>query len=71
LIDEKIMRQEDIKSSDDFIFDKLKKRCEELIKKYPEKRKLFTDYIQKQIRENDVLENKVTCSAMVIRRKFL
>jgi ubiquinone/menaquinone biosynthesis C-methylase UbiE len=68
LIEEVIIGKDDIKDSDDYIFDNLKKRCFELTAMYPEKKKLFMDYIQKQEEENDVLENKVICSTMVIKR---
>ena len=53
----------------DYIFDNLKQRCNELIYKYPDKEKLFENYIKKQQIENDVLENKVICSTMVIKKK--
>jgi hypothetical protein len=46
-----------------------KKRCNELIDKYPDKKYLFVYYIQKQIAENDVLENKVICGTLVISKK--
>jgi SAM-dependent methyltransferase len=68
LAEEEIIGKDDIKDSDDYIFDNLKKRCFELIEKYPEKKKLFTDYIDKQEEENDILENKVICSTMVIKK---
>lgn len=70
LVENEIMAREDIKDSDDFIFDNLKKRCFELIDKYPEKQNLFLDYIKKQEIENDVLENKVIGTTMVIKKKF-
>ena len=68
LIEEVIIGKDDIKDSDDYIFDNLGKRCFELIERYPEKKNLFLDYIEKQEEENDVLENKVICSTMVIKR---
>jgi ubiquinone/menaquinone biosynthesis C-methylase UbiE len=68
LIEEVIIGKDDIKDSDDYIFDNLKKRCFELIDRYPEKKKLFIEYLEKQEEENDVLENKVICSTMVIKR---
>lgn len=70
LIDEIIIQKDQIKSSDDFIFEHLKKRCDELIEKYPDKKYLFENYIKKQEEENDVLENKVVCSTMVIKREL-
>jgi hypothetical protein len=69
LIEEDIIKSDNIKESDDFIFDNLKNRCIELINQYPEKKYLFENYIKKQEEENDVLENKVICSTMVIKRK--
>jgi len=68
LVDDDIMDREDIKDSDDFIFDNLKKRCLELIEKYPNKQCLFLDYIKKQEIENDVLENNVIGTTMVIKK---
>jgi protein-L-isoaspartate O-methyltransferase len=69
LIENDIMDQDDIKDSNNYIFGKLKKRCNELTDKYPDKKELFSDYIRKQEEENDVLENKVICSTLVITRK--
>jgi SAM-dependent methyltransferase len=68
LIDELIINKDDIKDSDNYIFDNLKKRCFELIDIHPDKRQLFNNYIEKQEEENDVLENKVICSTMVIKK---
>lgn len=69
LIDEIIIQQEDIKSSDDYIFSKIENRCKELIRKYPDKKKLFEGYIEKQQEENDALENRIVCSTMIIKRQ--
>ena len=69
LAESNISDSEDIKDSDDQIFENLKKRCQELIEKYPDKRTLFLDYIQKQEIENDVLENKAIGATMVIKLK--
>lgn len=69
LVEDDIMNPEDIKNSDDYIFDNLKKRCYELIDKYPDKRNIFLDYIKKQEIENDVLENKIVPTTMVIKFK--
>jgi cyclopropane fatty-acyl-phospholipid synthase-like methyltransferase len=69
LIENDIMDRENINDSDDYIFDNLKKRCCELIEIYPDKQNLFLNYIKKQEIENDVLENKVIGTTMVIRKK--
>lgn len=68
LVENDIMDRDDIVDSDDYIFNNLKKRCHELIEKYPNKRNLFLDYIRKQEFENDVLENKVISTTLVIKK---
>ncbi len=70
LVDNDIMDRQDIKDSDDYIFTNLKKRSYELIEKYPDKQNLFLDYIKQQEIENDVLENKVIGTTIVIKKKF-
>lgn len=67
-VDEVIMKKDEIKKSDDYMFKNLKKRCNELIEKHPDKSKLFENYIKKQEEENDVLETKLICSIMIIRK---
>lgn len=69
LIDEYIIKDQFIKETDEYIFEKVKNRCIELIKKHPDKRKLFDDYIKQQEYENIVLEKKIVCSTMVIRKR--
>jgi cyclopropane fatty-acyl-phospholipid synthase-like methyltransferase len=64
-----IMDRDDIKDSDDYIFENLKKRCYELIEKYPDRQNLFLNYIKKQEIENDILENRVIGTTMVIKKK--
>ncbi len=71
LVENYIMDKENIKNSDDYIFNNLRKRCYELIEKHPDKNKLFLDYIKKQVIENDVLENKVIGTTMLIRKKLI
>jgi hypothetical protein len=66
LVDEVIMDKDSINKENERIFSKLHTRCMELINKYPDKRHLFENYIKKQEEENDVLENKIICSVMVI-----
>ncbi len=68
VVENDIMDREDIKDSDDYIFDKLNKRCNELIEKFPDKQTLFLNYIKKQEVENDVLENKVIGTTLVIKK---
>ena len=69
LVSNNISDSEEIKDSDNAIFANIKKRCRELTEKYPDKKALFLAYIQKQKIENDILENKVTGTTMVIELK--
>jgi 2-polyprenyl-3-methyl-5-hydroxy-6-metoxy-1,4-benzoquinol methylase len=66
IIDEVIISEEQIKESNKNIFNKIKTRCEELIKKEPKDSHLFEEYIKNQEIENEVLEHEVICSTMVI-----
>jgi ubiquinone/menaquinone biosynthesis C-methylase UbiE len=50
-------------------FEKIRKRCKELIAKYPEKSSLFENYIQIQADEYDDMENEMIGSIMVFKRK--
>jgi len=68
LVENDIMNRDNIVDSDDYIFDNLKERCQELIEKYPNKKNLFLDYIRKQEIENDVLENIVIGTTLVIKK---
>lgn len=68
LINEEIISHADIKNNDDFIFEKLKKRCMELINIYPDKKPIFENYICRQVEENEVLEKYVVCSTMIIKK---
>ncbi len=68
LIEDDRFRGSSIKESDDYIFKKLKNRCIELIDKHPDKKDLFDNYIKKQEIENYVLENKVVCTILVIKK---
>ena len=71
LAENDIMKSEEIKESDDYIFENLKKRCYELIERHPDKKNLFLDYIKKQEYENDVLENKIIGTTMVIKKQAM
>lgn len=68
LIDEITGDLDEIKSMSDDMFPRIKRRCQELIERYPENKKLFEDYIKEQEKENEILENKIICSTMVISR---
>ncbi len=68
LLDETVFSRDMIKDSDDFIFSSIRKRCLELAEKYPGKSDVFLGYIKRQEEENDILENRLICSLMVIKK---
>lgn len=68
LLEEEIIGENDMKTMNAGIFAKLERRCRELSVRYPERKALFDGYIRKQAEENDVLENSIICSVMVLAR---
>jgi len=50
-------------------FSLLKKRCDELAEKYPEKKSLFESYVQKQDEEYENLDTKIVSLTMAIKAK--
>lgn len=46
----------------------LQKRCMELIEKYPEKRNIFLEYIEKQKMEYEILANEIISVILVIKQ---
>lgn len=69
LHDEVIFNMDENENQDRYILDRLTQRCLELIEIHPDKRKLFESYIRKQEYETGLLETKIICSTMVIKRK--
>ena len=65
LVDEIVADKSEVKKTEDYIFQKLKFRCEELVEKYPQKRNLFLNYVKNQAEEGEVLKKNVTCSTML------
>jgi hypothetical protein len=63
-----IMERDAIAEADRVIYSSIARRCHELIKRYPERKMLFVDYLKMQEEENDVLENRIVCATMVIAR---
>jgi len=66
-ISEYNMTQSIINELDNDIYEKIAKRCSELTIQFPDKRELFENYIQSQEKENDILENKLQCSILVLK----
>jgi ubiquinone/menaquinone biosynthesis C-methylase UbiE len=69
LIDEIIVDSVEVRKRDEEMYDKIAKRCGELIIKYPEKIKLFEGYLNRQEEENDLLENHIIGSTMIFGDK--
>ncbi len=69
IVDEVIIREEDLKDTDSDIFKNLMARCLELAAAHPDKKELFLDYLRRQTEENAVLEKEAVCTTMVLRRK--
>ena len=65
LIDEIIINKDEVIESDEYFYRNIKRRCQELIVKHPDKKILFVDYIRKQEEENEALETKIVCSTML------
>lgn len=57
-----------IKKSEKFMLKKIENRCTQLIKKYPDKKQLFVNYITKQKEESEILQNKVICANLVFQK---
>jgi len=66
LADEYIINVNQIRASNAAIFSAVKKRCAELIQKHPAESLLFENFVKKQTEENDLLENRIVSSAMLI-----
>jgi ubiquinone/menaquinone biosynthesis C-methylase UbiE len=66
ILDECILERADIVESDVEIFQHIKRRAFELIEQHPEKKALFEGYVHAQQRENEILENYVTCVTWVL-----
>jgi len=69
IIDELLPTENANAESHEQEFNFLKQRCDELIEKYPEKKSLFENYVQKQDEEYDNLETKVIVLTMAIKAK--
>ena len=51
-------------------FTNIQKRCMELIEKYPEDKKLFLEYIEKQKEEYNILSNEIIPAMFVVKEKM-
>lgn len=56
------------KKTDESMFRYIERRCAELTKLHPGKRKIFENYIKTQKEEFDILENKIQCVTWLLKR---
>ena len=68
LVEEEVIGADDMQASNQAIHQPVVRRCRELMEKHPGKRHLFEGYIRKQEEEIDVLENRIVCLTMVVKR---
>lgn len=68
LVEEVPVGGEAIKSQNETMFRDLRKRCLELMKRYPERKALFEDYVRRQVEENEFLEGEVECAVLAIKK---
>lgn len=66
LVEEKI--EKNIEATNKKYYELIKKRADELKKKYPRKALIFEDYVDSQERENYILENNVMCAVFVLKK---
>jgi ubiquinone/menaquinone biosynthesis C-methylase UbiE len=69
LVDEHIINKKNVFESDAYMFERIEKRCYELIIKFPKKRQIYENYIKSQLEENEILESKVINSNLLISNK--
>jgi len=69
IVDQYIYSQDEMERMNASIYSFIKKRTGELIEKFPERESLFQEYLESQIRENDILENEVECVTWILQKK--
>jgi len=69
IVDELIGGLDDMMYSEEFMQEQITRRSNELMLKYPEKKKLFENYIKSQEEEIFLLENKLVCSTLLLKKR--
>ena len=69
LLKQVIIKKEEMELKDDYMFDRIVKRCNELTTIHPEKKKLFLDYILNQKNEFELLHHEIVAATMVLKKK--
>lgn len=68
VIDEKETERSKISATNKFNLEKIRRRSNELKKKYPSQKKLFSDYIKSQELESHLIENNLICTNLLLQR---
>ncbi len=68
LVEEVSVEEEAVKSQNETMFRDLRKRCLELMARFPERKAIFEDYIRRQVEENEFLESGVECAVLAIKK---
>ncbi len=68
IIDSYIFNKKEMTEANNKIYSSIKRRTDELIIKYPGHTKIFEAYLSDQRAENEILENKITCAAFLLRK---
>ncbi len=69
IVDSYISGETDISKSDEKIFHHIERRALELMTKYPEKKYIFQEYLERQQEENTILENYLKCVTLLLKGK--
>jgi cyclopropane fatty-acyl-phospholipid synthase-like methyltransferase len=70
IVDQVELSSEFIKKSNKEIYNHIKKRSLEMMKKYPEDQSIFEGYLKSQEEENDILENHITCVTWLLKKNI-
>jgi cyclopropane fatty-acyl-phospholipid synthase-like methyltransferase len=69
IFDQIALSPDEIKKSNEKIYNHIHKRSVELMKKYPEDQSIFEGYLKSQNEENEILENHITCVTWLLQKK--
>ncbi len=67
IVQEDISNKEFIDENDDYIYNAIKRRIDELIAKHPDKKELFEGYLKIQQYENEMLSNEITTGTWLLK----
>jgi SAM-dependent methyltransferase len=68
IVDELILDTDFVRQTNKRFFSAIKKRTTELIIQYPEKTKILNKYLEKQLAENNALEDELVCTIALLKK---